>query len=438
MNAKAGDVGSEGPCTECAFKVGCPPYAVLKTNLFRAKSYRSPPAPDSIDRALDGLIGAFVVMMKEQERRNTLSVEDRGVHLSALFDLAVTAIYTNNLWKGAKEFNQEAILSGPNSAYFPYTWMDPRSLALGMPLADCYLPDSIRKENRDYPVAQRLAKPGGRFIGDGGIKVLRGIIRRILSANRPHARLRDGGGLHGEFDLTITDEDHLIFIEVKAKPLIAYPLKLSLLSTRTSDELRWQTISMSDVRSFSLFLAASNQEIALSKPSEDEFITWPLPDLERAIGDPETFLLVVNNWKKHLDGYRKWENEPRETRWHRFGCGNFGVIENKIRIEKRVANTKELPGLDRTDDIKKGAAQLIKFARYKFECAKEAIRCVLAGNTHAETHAENYIEPLINLKIVRATDPTKRTEWIFDAVIGLTKNNINNADLKMFFDLANL
>jgi hypothetical protein len=103
-----------------------------------------------------------------------------------------------------------------------------------------------------------------------------------------------------------------------------------------------------------------------------------------------------------------------------------------------AANTKELPGLDRTDDIKKGAAQLIKFSRFKFDCMKHAIRCVLMGNTHSETHAENYLEPLVNLKIIRDRDPLRREEWIFDAVVGLTKNDINNPDLNAFFDLKNL
>ena len=49
-------------------------------------------------------------------------------------------------------------------------------------------------------------------------------------------------------------------------------------------------------------------------------------------------------------------------------------------MEKRVANTKELPGLDRTDDIKKGSTQLLLMSRLKFGCAKRALKTVLLGN----------------------------------------------------------
>jgi len=160
-----------------------------------------------------------------------------------------------------------------------------------------------------------------------------------------------------------------------------------------------------------------------------------MQEIEMALDNDTIFLSIVDNWKRHLAGYRQWDGEARETRWHRFGCGNFAVLEGGVRIEKRVANTKELPGLDRTDDIKKGAAQLIKFSRFKFDCEKHAISCVLAGNTFAETHADHYIKPIINLKIKQANDPLNREEWIFDAVIGLTANVVNNPDAGRFFEL---
>jgi hypothetical protein len=60
------------------------------------------------------------------------------------------------------------------------------------------------------------------------------------------------------------------------------------------------------------------------------------------------------------------------------------------------------------------------------------------SNTHSETHAENYLEPLVNLKIVGDRDPLRREEWIFDAVVGLTKNDIDNPDLNAFFDLRKI
>lgn len=87
---------------------------------------------------------------------------------------------------------------------------------------------------------------------------------------------------------------------------------------------------------------------------------------------------------------------------------------------------------------KKGAAQLLEFSRSKFDCTECAINCVLMGNVYSETPAENDLEPPINLKIVRDHDLNRREEWIFDAVVGLARKDINNPDLNAFFDLTSL
>lgn len=426
-------VGAQGPCTDCDHKPDCPAYAALAESLFQGRAYITPNIPDEVDIALDSLADKFISMMKLEETASRLATSDRGLHLSAFFDLAVSGIYTNNLLRSTTEFSQEALLYGPRTAFFPYTWMNPGAVSEGLPLSDCYLPGSRREKNRDYPITKLLAKPGGRYIGDVGIKVLKAVFRAILKSSKPYARMRDGGGERGEFDLTITDKDHLIFLEVKAKPLVCYPLKLQLVSVRQQEEPAWASVPLDQVESLSLFLAASEAEIPLGKPSVESFKTWPLKDIKASIGNREIFSTVVSNWVTHLNGYRQWDGESRNTRWHRFGCGNFSAIEDNARIEKRVANTKELPGLDRTDDIKKGAAQLLKFSRFKFDCKKHAIRCVLAGNTYAETHYEHYIEPLVNLKIKKADDVLDREEWIFDALVGLTKNILNSLDMEDFF-----
>jgi len=273
------------------------------------------------------------------------------------------------------------------------------------------------------------------MIGDVGIKVLKSIFRMLLRRNGHHSIMRDGGGFRGEFDLTVTDEDFLIFIEVKAKPLVCYPLKLELTESCDEDHFEWHDVAMRTVKKMSLFMGATGEEIPLTRPSAADFDVWPIGDLTRYVAVPENLEKAIDNWSRHIFGYRKWEGEDPQTRWLRFGCGNFSVVENGARVEKRVANTKELPGLDRTDDIKKGAAQLLKFARFKFECPEDKIACILAGNTWAETHDEHYVEPMLRLKIRRGDVPDSREEWIFDAVLGLTRNEFNREELRKYFSL---
>jgi len=293
---------------------------------------------------------------------------------------------------------------------------------------------------RDYPQVEWLAKPGGRAIGDQGIQVVKALVRATLAAAKLGARLRDGGGARGEFDLTIATSDVLAFIEVKAKPLIAYPLVVGLSKAVADSTERhaWVDVSMADVRKLSLCLAASQTSTELSIPTAETLSTWPLTDIARAVSDPGTVAVIIDNWTQHAEAYTRWKDEPDRLRWHRFGCGNFTTTEGGGRVEKRVANTKELPGLDRTDDIKKGAAQVLKYSRLKFQCQRRALRAVLLGNTHAMTHHDDYVSPLLPLKVLDSNGPPDRTEWIFDAMIGLTWNHFNAADLAAVFAFESL
>jgi len=184
----------------------------------------------------------------------------------------------------------------------------------------------------------------------------------------------------------------------------------------------------------SLFLGAARDHLELSMPSAETAGVWPLDDMAGLAADPENVAKIVDNWRQHAEAYTEWTNEADHLRWHRFGCGNFHATESDgARVEKRVANTKELPGLDRTDDIKKGAAQVLKYSRLKFDCRKRALRAVLLGNTHALTHHDDYVAPLINLKVLDSAGDQGRTEWIFDAMIGLTQDHFNAQDLRAIF-----
>jgi hypothetical protein len=152
----------------------------------------------------------------------------------------------------------------------------------------------------------------------------------------------------------------LAFIEVKAKPLIAYPLVATMVTPLSGgDQHEWLNVPMTEVAGLSLFLAAADHSLPVSRPTPATVETWPLPDLASAVSNPATVATIASNWAEHATAYTQWTNEPDRLRWHRFGCGNFHTVEDGQNVEKRVANTKELPGLDRTDDIKKGAAPLV-------------------------------------------------------------------------------
>lgn len=183
-----------------------------------------------------------------------------------------------------------------------------------------------------------------------------------------------------------------------------------------------------------LFVGAADpeqRELSISPPIEP---LWPLKDLEGIAQDAGKVEALLTAWQRHLVGYRLFNNEAPETRWLRFGCGNIESRdpESGQREQLRIDNTKSLPGIDRTDDIKKGIAQVMLFGRLKRGCSRQAIKTALFGNLYAETHHEHYMKPLASLQLLW---PQAEPVFLFDAIIGLSRNIINDAEISTLFGL---
>lgn len=431
----------EGPCTNCDFKAACSIYPELKRGLYDRKQFQNGDSLDETDKQLDVISNYWLSSVASSITQPDIwEQEDVELSLAALFDTLCSALYARETIpskttpKYALRCNDEFI--------FPYTWMCPRCVSIGKSRDECYLPNARREVSkgvtRDYPLKNHLAKPGSRLIGDVGIKVLRSILRVILSVSPISLRMSEGGGRRGEFDLTFSSLDMLMFGEVKAKPLIAFPLiakdtknNISEISTKHN----WIKLTSNEYKNLSLFVASSNLLIDVGLPSSESPL-WPLEALEATSQDSHQVHSIIRGWRKHLEAYRAWRKEPDNLRWHRFGCGNFSVGLGAERVERRVANTKELPGLDRTDDIKKGASQVLLFSRFKLGCEKQALKSALLGNVYAETHGTDYLDRLSTMQVTGQA--YNRTEWIFDLILGLTRNVFNDLDLENIFGTKNV
>ena len=407
----------EGPCEKCEYKTECLVYLDLAAHLFPRANFQRGEQLDAVDH--------LIIQATKQWLRHQGAQRPEGrpwtVRLAALFDLAASLLYAADLTEsrhGEYTFVASGV-SHESKVVFPYTWMCPLCIAARASRERAYLPDprQERRPNRlarDYPIIERLAKPSSRAIGDAGFKILSAILRTFF-VNSP-MRICSGGGRRGEFDITLSDDRTIIFGEVKAKPLVCFPVIVE--SDSHSTEHAWVVPKVSECW---LHVGAADLMVPLGRPTGD---WWPMNQIVRIASDAGTVSAIERGWYRQLEAYRVWTQEPEELRWVRFGCGNFRAMENAIAVEKRVANTKELPGLDRTDDIKKGTAQLLLMSRLKFGCAKRALKSVLLGNTYAETHETDYLGPLSTMRVV--DESGTRTEFIFDAILGLTRNIIND------------
>lgn len=176
----------------------------------------------------------------------------------------------------------------------------------------------------------------------------------------------------------------------------------------------------------------AERRLPIGAPTGD---LWPLPDLVHLAESTDRVAVILAAWERHLAGYRLFNAEAPGTRWLRFGCGNIETWDpaTGTRVQLRVDNTKSLPGIDRTDDIKKGIAAVMLFGRLKKGCRARAVKTVLFGNLYAETHHEHYVKPLSSLRLMW---PDEAPVNLFDAIIALSRNIINDPAVEKLVGLA--
>lgn len=383
-------------------------------------------------REVLSLLGQCVDTWLETVRNADLPANLRRVSLPALFDVLMSGLYAAMLYDENSQrlrkpgFTHKGADGGWR--FFPYVWMCPGCIADGVPPADAYLPGATLKDGKRYAVKDRLSRPDGRMIGDFGALCIRSIVSAITQDDEAH--FAAGGGHRGEFDLIVSTNSLLVLGETKASPLVAFPVAARL--TEGDGHHEWSEAA--DATEWAFFLGAAEEGkrfLPISRPAGTD---WPLTDLRELLRDAETVKLILEVWERHLHGYRLFNAEDPRTRWHRFGCGNIETGERGPGAARqlRVDNTKILPGIDRTDDIKKGIAQVMLFGRLKHGCKIGAVKTVLFGNLYAETHHEHYVKPLASLELVW---PDAEPVWLFDGIVALSRNILNSGELEQLFDL---
>lgn len=422
----------------CDVRASCSALPVLEAALYSNPAFRRPnlsvPGVSVAEStATTSLVRQIISALMSTAA--SLGIESEIV-LPATFDFIMSGLYAQQLQIEETHLRTPAIEHGANDGsgngdvVLPYLWMCPVCIAAGEAPERAYLPDADRRGQKLYPRQTQLSRPGGRRIGDLGALVVRLIVEAV---DLSESHFTAGGGHRGEFDLVMSNADRLILGEIKSSPLVAFPIVKSARSIQPGH--RWVT-GFGCEGDWAMFVGAASaihQRLPLSNPIGSGR-QWPLPDLLTLAADPDKVQSILGAWTRHLVGYVKFNAEPASTRWLRFGCGNLETGAGTERLQLRVDNTKSLPGIDRTDDIKKGVAQVMLFDRLKKGCAKDAIKTVLFGNLYAETHHEHYLKPLASLQL---SWPNHGNVWLFDAIIAMSRNIINDRQIEAVFSVPN-
>lgn len=273
------------------------------------------------------------------------------IALPALFDLVVSAKYAERMVSdgGWIYCTGKDLDEGP-ALYFPYLKTCPR----------CSVKRGIKP-------SAKANKPVSAHIGDAASDATILILSELINQIAPGVKLGKSTDRQGDVDLVIYDQEMIALAEIKSSPLSVYPLEIRL--TRPMTEVRHgESVSKRDHSPATADI--DRAEIAFYAPHIN------LRTLIEFVSDPSKLKNLVSAWKELQDVYANMRrghggrrSDIDNRKWLICGCGSS------------VDDSKNAPGMDRTDDIKKGTYQVLKFGTYyKEKCPRRILRAVLVSN----------------------------------------------------------
>lgn len=252
-----------------------------------------------------------------------------------------------------------------------------------------------------------------------------------------------------DIDMILFTDEMLALCEVKASPLVAFPLiaplERELRRRGHKDEQqrvvrhRKTDLPLAKAGEVSLYLPHVAQRYNLGNPTSADYPIRKFCTFYA--GDPQVVSDIIKAWRPLYEGYRrKWDQSGDDRlRWLTFGCAG------------QVDDSKNSPGIDRTDDIKKGIYQMLKLGEhFAGRCRKGAIKVALLSNMHAVRHHNTYLSGLEDViwthdrLLAMTDDPNWRKVRVedlvrlYDAAITFTKPLFRDPELLEGFGLDGL
>jgi hypothetical protein len=230
-------------------------------------------------------------------------------------------------------------------------------------------------------------KPGSDAIGEIASNTNLLILSEILKAIAPNVKLGWSTDRQGDVDAVFYDEEIIALIEIKSSPLVIYPLAIKLSQPMTDvyegtsrpKHNHSPATATLDIQELSLYIPNLDLYIPLGKHRTEN---WPFAEIADFISTPENITTIITLWKDFYEIYagRGRGSTIDNRRWLTCGCGS------------PIDDSKNAPGMDRTDDLKKGSYQVLKFgAYYKEKCPRRSIRAVLTSNLLALRGFDRYL-----------------------------------------------
>ena len=345
-----------------------------------------------------------------------------GITLGAIFDWCISLLY-------AEKTANTGWLYCPNAqmGFYPY-------------IKSC--PHCGRVEQTEISVH----KPPSDTIGRYTTLCLGAILSEVCRVCQNGFEVRILPTSRGDVDMLIFDATTVVLCEVKSSPLYLLPLCVRYqrpLETSEGDELATvaahAVITVDNLESRALYLyLVDGDPIPVRLVREDSARYLSVEDSRNPERLREVLNAVRNTWAQMYAGYASRWRENGQLRWLTCGCG------------LPVDDTKNAPGLDRTDDIKKGVYQMLKVAeKYGRGCRERRVRVALLSNMHPVAHYDEYLKGFEDALWTRESDILGRTGQtvsvdsdnlfpFYDMLFTLTQSWFRDEQLKQAFSAETL
>jgi hypothetical protein len=410
---------SETPDLTCDDE-GCP----VREKMNRIADRLVPPPEDESTALIAAFLDTYASVRRERPERAALDI---GVALPALFDLVVSGHYAAALseptWTYCAGREDE-----PPVAYSPFL----KATSTPRDLTTC--PRCAGRHDQEVVVASN--KPESDNIGVDSESATTLLLAEIIDRIGSEADIYNSTNRRGDVDVVVDAEDTTVLAELKSSPLFPLPLSVrwaDLPHTTEPEDHTPVTGPEPDLADLDLAfsLPHTGRRIAVGPRTDDD---WPFPQLRERFCDPDTVTAYLTAWNEVYEVYAanaglRGEREPR--RWLYAGCGGD------------TSDSKQKPGLDRTDDIKKGTYQVVKYTTtYKDRCSGDHIRSALVSNFYPTRQYEDYYEDMADLKLVKPEHqmsdqddglrsfPAENVYNMYDAILCLTDALYNDDRLR--------
>ena len=300
----------------------------------------------------------------------------------------------------------------------------------------------------DLGLEKRLSgaqhKPSSHHIGEITTTAMAMLLKLVMSAAANPLSLAVITKQSHDVDVVAFRDNLLLLLEVKASPMVTFPIGMDLaepLMTEAADgrkEFRQHSLVDVPVDYEKLFLFLPHRPTRFPLPRGAD-ANWPYSAAAKCFGQSSNLLEYFSGWLELFYAYsihKTKRNERDEVLAYLVNGWGDEIDSNKTK-----------PGLGRTDDIKKGTYQLLKFgAYYADDGANLPVRGALATNLDPLFLRGDYFDKLADIRwgkgpafVQDGTDwriADRHLHYLYNAVFAFNEPMTNDQMLTGVFDIA--